>query len=66
MAFIGPMFGQVGYFHKFAGQKIAERYRDESKRLLGVLDTRLNGRTWIMGAPATLLAQLKGSAMDHV
>src|SRR5215213_2824476 len=46
MAFIGPMFGQVGYFHKFAGKDIAdkrplERYRDESKRLLGVLDTRL-------------------------
>jgi hypothetical protein len=40
MAFIGPMFGQVGYFHKFAGREIAdkrplERYRDESKRLLG-------------------------------
>jgi GST-like protein len=48
-----PMFGQVGYFYKFAGKDIAdkrplERYRDESKRLLGVLETRLDGREWIM------------------
>ena len=53
MAFIGPMFGQVGYFYKFAGREIAdkrplERYRNESKRLLGVLDQRLAGRQWIM------------------
>lgn len=53
MAFIGPMFGQVGFFHKFAGREIAdkrplERYRIESKRLLGVLETRLDGREWIM------------------
>jgi GST-like protein len=59
MAFIGPMFGQVGYFHKFAGREIAdkrplERYRDESKRLLAVLDTRLNGRQWIMGDEYTI------------
>ena len=49
MGGIGPMFGQVGFFHKFAGREIAdkrplERYRDESKRLLGVLETRLKGR----------------------
>jgi GST-like protein len=54
MAAIGPMFGQLGYFHKFAGREIAdkrplERYRDESKRLLGVLETRLTGRAWMMG-----------------
>ncbi|TXL77514.1 glutathione S-transferase [Vineibacter terrae] len=54
MAAVGPMFGQVGYFHKFAGREIAdkrplERYRDESRRLLGVLETRLDGRPWIMG-----------------
>ena len=46
MASIGPMFGQVGYFHKFAGREIEDkrprdRYRDETKRLLGVLETRL-------------------------
>ncbi len=59
MAFIGPMFGQVGYFHKFAGKDIAdkrplERYRDESKRLLGVLETRLSGGEWIMGEEYTI------------
>jgi GST-like protein len=53
MAFIGPIFGQLGYFHKFAGREIEdnrplERYQAESKRLLGVLDTRLEGRLWIM------------------
>ena len=59
MASIGPMFGQVGYFHKFAGREIEdkrplERYRDESKRLLGVLETRLDGRQWIMGDEYTI------------
>ena len=54
MAAVGPMFGQLGYFHKFAGREIEdkrplERYRAESQRLLGVLETRLAGRTWIMG-----------------
>ena len=53
MGAIGPMFGQVGYFHKFAGREIADkrpldRYVAESKRLLGVLETRLGGREWIM------------------
>lgn len=59
MAFIGPMCGQVGYFHKFAGREIEDkrplnRYRDESKRLLGVLDTRLQAREWIMGDDYTI------------
>jgi GST-like protein len=54
MAGIGPMFGQVGFFYKFAGREIEDkrplnRYRDESKRLLGVIDGRLAGRQWIMG-----------------
>jgi len=54
MAAIGPMFGQLGFFHKFAGKEIEdkrplERYRAESRRLLGVLDTQLGGRDWIMG-----------------
>ncbi len=53
MAAIGPMFGQVGFFHKFAGREIEDkrplqRYVDESKRLLGVIETRLSGREWIM------------------
>ncbi len=54
MAAVGPMFGQLGYFHKFAGREIEdkrplERYRAESQRLLGVLEARLAGRRWIMG-----------------
>ena len=59
MAFIGPMFGQVGYFHKFAGREIEdkrplERYVNESKRLLGVLETRLTKRQWLMGDDYTI------------
>jgi GST-like protein len=59
MAFIGPMFGQVGYFFKFAGREIEdkrplERYVAEAKRLLDVLDRRLDGRDWIMGADYTI------------
>jgi GST-like protein len=59
MAFIGPMFGQVGFFHKFAGREIAdkrplERYRDEAKRLLSVMEARLDGRQWIMGDEYTI------------
>ncbi len=59
MAAVGPIFGQVGYFHKFAGREIAdkrplERYVGESKRLLGVLETRLAGRQWIMGDEYTI------------
>jgi len=59
MSAVGPMFGQVGYFHKFAGQEIAdkrplERYVAESKRLLGVLERRLDGRQWIMDDDYTI------------
>jgi len=59
MAFIGPIFGQLGYFYKFAGKELEdkrplERYRAESKRLLGVLDTRLAGRDWVMGDVYTI------------
>jgi GST-like protein len=58
-AFVGPMFGQVGYFHKFAGRAIEdkrplERYVNESKRLLGVVEDRLAARPWIMGADYTI------------
>jgi GST-like protein len=59
MAAVGPMFGQLGFFHKFAGREYEdkrplERYRAESQRLLGVLETRLNGRDYIMGADYTI------------
>ena len=51
---VGPMFGQLGFFHKFAGKdyedkRPLQRYVDESKRLLGVLDKHLAGKQWIMG-----------------
>ncbi|WP_339526557.1 glutathione S-transferase N-terminal domain-containing protein [Pseudomonas sp. EA_35y_Pfl2_R111] len=54
MGGIGPMFGQLGFFHKFAGKdypdkRPLDRYVAESQRLLGVLDQRLQGRSWIMG-----------------
>ena len=54
MGGIGPFFGQLGFFYKFAGSKYEdkrplERYRAESQRLLGVIETRLDGRAWIMG-----------------
>ena len=53
MGAIGPMFGQVGFFHKFAGKDFEDkrprdRYVAESRRLLGVLETRLQGRDWLM------------------
>jgi GST-like protein len=53
MGGLGPMFGQLGFFHKFAGREYKDkrprdRYVAESKRLLGVLESRLEGRDWIM------------------
>ncbi|MDH4869777.1 glutathione S-transferase N-terminal domain-containing protein [Pseudomonas sp. BN515] len=54
MGGIGPMFGQLGFFNKFAGKdyedkRPRDRYVQESARLLAVLDQRLEGRNWIMG-----------------
>jgi GSH-dependent disulfide-bond oxidoreductase len=54
MGGIGPMFGQLGFFHKFAGKEYEDkrprdRYVTEAKRLLGVLEKRLESREWIMG-----------------
>jgi GST-like protein len=59
MAGVGPMFGQVGFFHRFAGKEYEDkrprdRYVAESVRLLGVLEERLNGRAWIMGEQYTV------------
>ena len=56
---VGPMFGQVGFFHKFAGREYADkrprdRYVAESRRLLEVLNLRLEGRVWLMGATYTI------------
>ncbi|XUM21487.1 glutathione S-transferase family protein [Bradyrhizobium oligotrophicum S58] len=59
MGGIGPMFGQLGFFHKFAGREYEDkrplqRYVAESRRLLGVLEARLDGRQWIMDADYTI------------
>ena len=59
MANVGPMFGQVGFFHKFAGKDIEDkrprdRYAKESARLLVVLETRLEGRDYLMGDQYTI------------
>lgn len=59
MGGIGPMFGQLGFFHKFAGKEYEDkrprdRYVAESRRLLDVLEKRLEGRAWMMGEQYTI------------
>jgi GST-like protein len=59
MAAVGPMFGQLGFFFKFAGREYEdkrplERYRAETHRLIRVLETRLAGRSFIMGDDYTI------------
>jgi GST-like protein len=59
MGGIGPMFGQVGFFHKFAGKDFEDkrprdRYAAESKRLLHVLEQRLSDRQWVIGDDYTI------------
>jgi GST-like protein len=54
MGGIGPMFGQVGFFHKFAGKdyddkRPRDRYLAEARRLLAVLDGHLKGKAWLVG-----------------
>jgi len=54
MGGVGPMFGQLGFFHKFAGKdyedkRPRDRYVAESRRLLGVMDRHLQGKEWMMG-----------------
>jgi GST-like protein len=59
MGGVGPMFGQLGFFHKFAGKdyedkRPRDRYVAESRRLLKVLDQHLVGRDWMMGSEYTI------------
>lgn len=59
MGGLGPMFGQLGHFHHFAADKVKdpyprERYTAEAKRLLAVLEQRLDGRAYIMGNDYTI------------
>jgi GST-like protein len=54
MGGVGPMFGQLGFFHKFAGKdyedkRPRDRYAAESRRLLGVLERQVSGRAWLLG-----------------
>ncbi|MBE2263502.1 MAG: glutathione S-transferase N-terminal domain-containing protein [Burkholderiaceae bacterium] len=56
---VGPMFGQLGFFHKFAGKdwedkRPRDRYAAEARRLLNVLNQRMAGRAWIMGDDYTI------------
>lgn len=51
---VGPMFGQLGFFYKFAGAKMEDptardRYIGEAKRLLAVVEKQLETRDWIAG-----------------
>jgi GST-like protein len=59
MGGVGPMLGQLGFFHKFAGKdyedkRPRDRYVAEARRLLGVLDGRLADRTWLLGDAYTI------------
>jgi len=59
MASVGPMFGQFGHFYKFARDKTTDdyglnRYTNETKRLLGVLNTHLEGRQYLVGEQYTI------------
>jgi GST-like protein len=59
MGGVGPMFGQLGFFYRFAGKdyedkRPRDRYVAESRRLLGVLEGRLTGRAWLLGDTYTI------------
>ena len=59
MGGVGPMFGQLGFFHRFAGKEYEDkrprdRYLAESKRLLGVLEQRLKSQAWVVGDDYTI------------
>jgi GST-like protein len=59
MGGVGPMFGQFGHFHRFAADKVSDpyprqRYLEETRRLLSVLDGRLAGREYVMGEDYTI------------
>ncbi len=52
MASVGPMFGQMNHFGRFAPDKIPygiKRYTDESKRILGVMDKQLATNAHLAG-----------------
>src|SRR3546814_4738844 len=71
MGGVGPMFGQLGFFNKFAGKAWEDkrplgRYVDESKRLLGVMDAALAGKTWFLGDAYTIAdISMLGRSEEH-
>ena len=59
MGGVGPMFGQLGFFHKFAGKDFEDkrprdRYVAETRRLLGVLNQHLGQQPWMVGEVYTI------------
>lgn len=59
MGGVGPMFGQVGFFYKYGGKdyddkRPRDRYVNETKRLLGVMDGRYQKYQWIAGDDYTI------------
>ena len=59
MGGVGPMLGQLGFFHKFAGKdyedkRPRDRYVAETRRLLGVLNQHLTGKAWMLGTQYTI------------
>lgn len=59
MGGVGPMFGQLGFFHKYAGKELEDkrprdRYLSESRRLLGVLQAHMADRQWMVGDSLSL------------
>ena len=54
---VGPMFGQYGHFHRYAGEEVPyakKRYADECLRLMGVMDKQLNHNQFISGDTYTI------------
>jgi GST-like protein len=54
MGGVGPMFGQLGFFYAYGGKDIEdprprERYINEAKRLLAVIEKQLDGQDWLCG-----------------
>ena len=52
MASVGPMLGQAHHFRDYAPETLPyaiDRYTNESRRIYGVVDTRLAGRDYVAG-----------------
>ncbi len=77
MGSIGPMFGQLNHFKKYAPEKIPyaiQRYEKETLRLYGVLDKQLADKEYICGEysiadiaifPWVTIYELQGLTLDN-